>query len=308
MRRVIPIAGALIASLAASGARADDFSDFNAARQAYLEQRWHDAVQLFQEMVGGEIPRLQNETLILESRKYLGSAYLFVENREGAEEQFALLLRQDPQYELDPLQFPRDVREVFDSVRDDVQADLDREAREARDRALRRALAAQEREAAMLMRLDRLEELARVETVEVRNSRALALVPFGVGQFRNGHRGFGIFLAATQSFFLVATVASFAVHLNALRESQRSGEPGFDEPRWRQAEQASRITNQLSFSILGALVGVGLIDAQVRYVPVRQERRERELPEDVPELPDLDAAPEVSFGLGLGTASLRLTF
>src|SRR5690606_6232925 len=131
------------------------------------------------------------------SRKYLGATLLFLERPVDAAEQFELLLRAEPDYRLDPVAFPAAVLAAFDTVRVRLEvarraAEEQAEADERRRREELRQL--QER----LSRLEELEDLARVERVELPNSRWLALFPFGVGQFRNGHRKAGIFFATTQ--------------------------------------------------------------------------------------------------------------
>ena len=70
MARGFGITALLLAGLfaAPAGARADELADFEAAREAYDEQRYADTIARLEAMVGGEVPAIQNEVLVLESR------------------------------------------------------------------------------------------------------------------------------------------------------------------------------------------------------------------------------------------------
>ena len=301
MRRWILIATACTALWGVgSVARADEVADFENAREAYDAQAYGRAATLFEAMVGGEIPAIRNEILILESRKYLGAAYLFLDRRPDADEQFAALLREDPAYELDPLAFPAAVQEVFGEVRERIQRELAR-ASEEQDRADERirieALAEMERQRE---RMERLEALAREEVVLTPGSRAVATIPFGVGQFQNQHHGFGRFLAITEAVTLAGTFVTYGVHQWAQNNVGAVNEA--EEARLRRIGRAMRGLNYSMVSLFAGFLVVGLIDAHVRFVPFHREVRDRPLPDDLER--DLD----VSLSLGGDGLQLRVDF
>jgi tetratricopeptide (TPR) repeat protein len=284
----------------ASVAQADEIADFEEARQAYEAQAYEQAVSLFESMVGGEVPRIRNEILILESRKYLGAAYLFVGREEAAESQFATLLRADPSYELDPVAFPEDVQRVFRDVRERIAAELAaaERQREAADERLRQEtldqlLAQQER-------IARLEALAREEVVERPNSRLIATVPFGVGQLQNGHLTLGRFFAVSEATMVAGTIGTWAAFQWATNQVE---DETIDNTRPQRIRRVLKPLNITMFSLLGALVVIGIIDAHVRFVPLRREVRERELPDDLRQ-----PLPAATLGLGVGTLDFRLEF
>lgn len=290
-------AAALALALGASPVHADDLSDFEAARRAYDAGSYEQAARLFERMVGGEVPQIDNEVLILESRKYLAVSYLFLTRRGDAETQFEALLAQDPSYQLDPVAFPDSAYELFREVESRVReraaenaAEHEAAERARRDRTIAQLLEQQERIAL-------LESLAREMVVVRENSRGLALLPFGIGQLRNGNRSFGLALAITQSFLLAGSIVSFGLH-----ESLR-GEPleRWNDPQFIRRERAYRITNIVSVSALGALVVIGITDAQVRYQGTVRTVVEREIPET-----HEGVSAELRFGLG--SAELRLDF
>jgi tetratricopeptide (TPR) repeat protein len=291
--------------LAGSPARADEIDDFEAARRSYEAQTYGDAARRLEAMIGGEVPAIESEILVLEARKYLAATYLFLGRRDAASEQFRLLLRQDPTYQLDPLGFPAAVLEVFSEVRTELDAARARDEEERRQRLeqLRR-----ERLETLLQRearLTRLLELARTETVETRASRAVATLPFGIGQFQNGHATWGRAFAATELTLVIFSAATWGWH-RWLR-GQVDEVPPNEADRFRRQERAARITNQLSMSLLGAVMLAGILDAHLRFVPLRTRTRERELPPDL-ELTPEPPEPSLEVGLGPGGASLRLRF
>ncbi|MEM6957744.1 MAG: hypothetical protein AAF411_10195 [Myxococcota bacterium] len=293
---------ALLAVLATvSSARADELSDFSEAQATYDRGAYAEAVRLFEALVGGEVPTIRNEILIVESRKYLGAAYLFQDRRPDAERQFELLLRESPDYALDPLAFSAAIQETFAAVRERLEgeaaqreAERERLERERREREMRDLVRQQER-------IAQLESLARQETVEERSSRWLATLPFGTGQFQNGHRSLGLALLTTQVFLASASTITFFYHRFLINESN----DGADVPE--SLERGVRITNQITTGAFAAVAVAGVIDAHVRFEPIRRTTRERPLP---PELePDAVAEqPTLHLQLGAGYAGFRLNF
>ncbi len=290
---------AFLGAVAAWGgiARADDLSDFETARRAYRAGDYARAARGFDALVGGVVPRTRNPVIRIESRKYLGASYLFLGKKAEARAQFRALLEEDENYVLDPVSFPKAVNDVFGEVKNEFASELERRRAEQ----AKKEQAAREQEMAGLIaqqeRIRRLEELAMTETVEQRNSRWLAAFPFGVGQFRNGHKRGGSWFATLQSAFLVASIGTFLGH-NSLRTTSVAPERIDDAQK---AERILRISNWVS---VGALVGTYLgsvIDAELRFQPTIEKTRTRELP------PDLRSR-KLRFGLALGGGSLRLDF
>jgi hypothetical protein len=256
---------------------ADDLSEFEAARGRYDRHDYARAVDAFRKLVGSEPPRIANALLVLESRKYYAASLLFVGAESEARQQFRLLLQQEPSYALDPLAFPTEVVALFDEVKLSLRRDLDsrREAElQQQQEAARQAATAEQ-----LRRhnLDRLRRLAEERVVRSDNSRWVATVPFGVGQFQNGHRGLGVALAMAEGLAAATSAFTFigqqslagervtAANRDSLDEEQR---------RWVTA-------NIASFSAFAVLALVGIVDAHLRFVPGRVTTTPRPLPPDL---------------------------
>lgn len=288
----------LLATLAlllpAAPARANELDDFQQARQLYEAQQYDDAAFAFEELIGGEVSHLRNRALLLESRKYLGVCYLFLGRREQAEQQFELLLRDDHTYQLDPVAFPEEVQTVFVAVRKRMERESLKEARQReRDEQQARKEAAdkliEEREDLL-----RLVELAETERVERNNSRWIALLPFGVGQFQNGHNNLGTFLAVSEALLVALNITSYFLHQSL--EGQQPEPDRLGEARF--AEKTFRITNQVTLGVVALLCVGGIVDAQIRFKPIWTRQRRRKIPDDLRDTLQLGSAGQ-SAAIGL---------
>lgn len=273
---------------------ANDFDNFQRARTAYEAGRYSRAAKLFDNLVGEEVPQLQNRSLVLESLKYLGASQLFLGETDHAERQFERLLELDLNYVLDPLAFPEEVQRVFRRVKKRLEQAAVAQAKEEAE-ARDKQLAEQQRwQRLQTERNQELLKLATTERVEIRYSRLTALVPFGVGQFQNGDSTLGWTLAVAQGLLLATAVTTYLLH-----DSLRAGRPE-DLGEARFAERAYRYANQASASLLGLLMVGGIVDAQVRFRPGRTLERERPLP---PEL-----LPQETPRVSVSATGLRVRF
>lgn len=279
----------------ASPARANDFAQFQNARSAYDSLNYELAAELFSGLLSSATAE-DTRPLVLESRKYLAASYLFLGRNEQGEAQFATLLRAVPDYELDPLAFPAEVLSTFEAVQQRL-AEEERQAAAAEAAAEAEKVAAERaRLRRQQARLDRLIKLAKTERVEQKRSRMIAMLPFGIGQFQNGHDGLGLVLAVSETVLLGTGVATYFAH---------EGLP--DRPEVQQAadvEEAERLLrwgNNLSMGLLAVVAVTGIIDAQVRFKESTSEDRERDLP---PELQGF----ELGVGIGPGGVSLNGRF
>ena len=217
------------------------------------------------------MPRLRSRPLILESRKYLAASYLFLGRRELAETQFEKLVQEDPNYELDPVAFPKDVLEAFARVRQHLKLREEKQKARYAEAERERLKSENARRALERERFRRLIRLATTETLEERNSRWLAMLPFGVGQFRNGHRRLGITLAIGESLLAALSLTSFLLHASLVNEQPDS----VDEAQ--RVERGYRVTNWVTTGLFFATAAGGIIDAQVRFKPVLRFERRRNL-------------------------------
>jgi tetratricopeptide (TPR) repeat protein len=281
---------------------ADELSDFESARRAYDKQNYNKAARELESLVGGVVPRARSAVVRLEARKYLGATYLFLGNEKAAREQFRLLLEEDDEYDIDPVAFPRVVVQTFQQVKRRVEAER------AQEKALEAERREQERtdELEQLIkqqqRITALEELASSETVERVNSRWIAALPFGIGQFQNQNRRLGIMFAVMESAFLAASIATFVGHNSLRDETPTPDEVG----RAERVERALRIGNWISAAGLLSFYVAGVVEAEVRFKPVIRTTRKRDLPDDLPATGD--ERTQIRLELGLTGGRLKLVF
>lgn len=281
---------------------ADELSDFDSARRHYDKQNYAKAEKGFESLVGGAVPRATNPVVRLEARKYLGATYLFLGKDDEAREQFRRLLQEDPDYDIDPVAFPEAVVQAFQEVQE--EAAVERARREAAEAARQQRERTDEVEELVRQqqRIQDLEELAAVETVEKVNSRWIAALPFGIGQFQNENRKLGIMFAVTQSVFMAASIATFIGH-NSLRNEM----PAPDQiAQAQRVERALRIGNWVSVGGFLAFAIAGVTEAEIRFRPVIQRTRKRDLPKDT-KAPQ-SSSPQLRLELGLTGGAMRLDF
>ncbi len=252
----------------------DALSDFEAGRQAYENQEYAKAIALFKGILDDDEAIALNPLVALETRKYFAASYLFLQKPEQARAQFEALLKQDPEYDIDPLSFPKEVVQLFSQVREATRAER---AQALESKRKNEEHARRQRELQKLrekQRLLQLQEMAATEVVIERNSRWLAAIPFGVGQFQNGHDGLGIFFAVSEASLVVLGATSFFLHASLRNENP--ADSNRDEAR--RAERAFRYTNWVSVAALVTVMSIGVVDAQLRFVPFKRTRRRRNLP------------------------------
>lgn len=281
---------------------ADELSDFESARRNYDRHNYAKAARGLESLVGGVVPRAANSVVRLEARKYLGATYLFLGKSEAAREQFRSLLEEDPDYDIDPVAFPEAVVQTFQEVQKEVAAE--RARKDALEAARRKRERSDEVEELIRQqqRIQMLEELAAAETVEKVNSRWIAALPWGIGQFQNEDRKLGIMFAVTESAFMAASIATFIGH-NSLRDENPA--PSEIE-RATRVEKALRIGNWVSVGAFLSFAIAGVVEAEVRFKPVIRTTRKRELPDEI-DSPQT-TGPQIRLELGLTGGKMRLDF
>lgn len=292
---VVALGGGLAALACASRAAAQETPAqiFEEARQAYSRGEYAQVVDRLEPMVGGEVPTIRDRILVRESRKYLGAAYVLTSNRDAAVIQFETMLRGEgvdlEHYTLDTALFPASVHALFDEVR----ARLVRELRDdvAAQERLRLERVARRADAMM-----QLVSLAQEDEVEIENSLALAVLPFGIGQFQNGDDETGAFFAISESIFVTTAAVSLAVYLPLLHQWERSLVDASAAAVDPDVLLALQVVNWVSVGASLVLMVAGIVEAVTSFRPRRTVRRQRPIPDPILQDLELLASPA---GLGL---------
>ncbi len=241
-----------------SPARADELDDFEAARAVFEQHDFREAVARLSALLSSPQGPPQSSVIEREARKYLGVSYYLLGNSEQAKLQFELLLRLEPDYALDPVRFPAQVYETFAAVKEAVQQRSLAEAAE-RKKAPAEITLSETQASALRTWLDEDHGYWEVE----RRSRWMAFIPFGGGQWANGHMATGWLMAALSVGTATSATISGVLHQRLADETPTSGE--IDSAR--SAERALRVVNWASLGALAVVAIAGIIDANVRFVP-----------------------------------------
>jgi hypothetical protein len=277
------IVGALLAAfLVALGdpARADAVSDLEKAHNAYVAHKYDDAAARLRALLDPNAGTLKDADNIADARMYLGASLLAQNKKADAEQVFEQLLRDKPDYQPDSLRVTLQAIDALIDVRSRMREELASiQAERVRQAQEQKAKLDAERQKAVL-RLAMLEKLASEETVIETNSRWLALIPFGVGQFQNRQTALGWTFLATESLLIVGSAVSQLVmiynvnQMNAAAASGSTTAQGYHD----RAEEAYIATD--IFTAGFAVVALaGIIHAQATFVPEHVTVRERPLPQ-----------------------------
>ncbi|HEX7507483.1 MAG TPA: hypothetical protein VF550_11970 [Polyangia bacterium] len=195
----------LFAVLLFQAAPAAPNEDLQRGKNAYDRGEFARAVEIVHPLVYPEI-RLQTEGQIVQAHRILGVAYLFENNQTEATHEFRRLLQLMPDYHFDPLLDPPVVVDFFDTVRKGYEAELG--VLEGKRKAMEQARQRDKEEC------DKVRGGPTVIEKRVgRNSFTTNFIPFGAGQFQNGHRKKGWGFLVTESMLGAVSVGAFATNI-----------------------------------------------------------------------------------------------
>jgi hypothetical protein len=275
---------ALAVLLAPRLARADEAQALELARAPFDAGQYGDAHERLARLLDGKLEscetaaagacRLVTPELIERARALDAAALLALRKNPDADGVIAAILRANPNYVPSPAMFPQEVVDRFTFVRGSMAAELRKIVDEQTRVAEARRLAAQKAREDDEKWIAALEKLASQERQVQANSRWIALVPFGIGQFQNGDTPWGVTFAVTE-----AAAAGTSLVAVALANSLASTVPSpalLDPTNARLSTYAT--VNRVSFTAWGALTLAGIIHAQVNFVPERVTFHDRQVP------------------------------
>jgi hypothetical protein len=172
----------------------------------------------------------------------------------------------------DSLTFPPPVVSLFLEVRDEVEALIAKREQEQLAELRRQAEAALAAERKKVEQEELLYKLASEETVVARQSRWVAMLPFGAGQFQNGDETLGVVFAVSEVVLGAALITSASLHAEAYSTAVLYVEANQGVPA--DVRQSYDVTATLAVASTFALVGVtalGIVEANLKF------RRERVL-------------------------------
>jgi hypothetical protein len=129
------------------------------------------------------------------------------------------------------------------------------------------------------------------------------MVPFGAGQFQNGHMVKGALFLSGELLLTASAISTYFLHEGIRPRAAEPFESPDDREKIERLEASYRIANQASLVALAALAVTGIIDALYNFKPETIEWRkinEDEVPTDLrPGKATPRATLSPSFGEGL---------
>jgi tetratricopeptide (TPR) repeat protein len=300
------LAVAFFVLLRPSSGYADEYDRFTHARNAFEAGEYQTAVQRFEELL---IVGVKNPALVLEIHKIAAVSYLFVGDKKSAEQHFIRLLTLAPEWDLDPLAFPIEVIDFFGEIRADNK---DRILALSRARADEAARAREAEEVERLAELEKLKRNVYLERNRKQNSRLVALVPFGAGQFQNGHMVKGGLFLGSELLLGAASITTYFLHESLRDRASTPFSSSEDREEYERLEAGYRIANQASVVGLAAVAVIGVVDALYNYkseIITWKNVDEKEVPDELrpgPKKIETSLAP--NFGKGMMGLEVRGRF
>jgi hypothetical protein len=194
---------------------------FDRGRTAFERAEYKRAIEILSPLLYPEM-LLDSEGEVVQAHKMLSVAYLFENKPDEARREFLELLRQRPSFRFDPLLDSQRVVTFFDAVLKEHQAEVARfkKLKDERDAAI----AAQNQRT--LKRLQAPPTIVRYE----RHSLAVAMIPFGAGQFQNGERRKGWWFFGAETVLAAASLGAFVTNFALYGVSPEKGCLAQDNP------------------------------------------------------------------------------
>jgi hypothetical protein len=288
----VPLGLALAVLTCARPCRADDAQAFELAKNPFDAGQYAEAHTRLAALLDPALPPCEGVTTVghcriadpdlIDRARTLDAASLLALKREAdADAQIARILRQNPQYAPSPAMFPQEVIDRFTMVRGRLRVELEAIlAQREREEQQKRRDAQKARDADEKWIAD-LVKLASEQQVVEKNSRWIALVPFGVGQFQNESVGLGVAFAVGEALFGGASLATVAIvngfaSTNINAKSTQGATVNIDAVN--NNIRVATTVNRIAFTGWAALTLAGVIQAQAAFVPERTTMKKRAIP------------------------------
>jgi hypothetical protein len=278
----------------APAARADAAADLEKAHNAYVAHQYDEAELRLRALLDAKTGTLVDPDKVADARMYLAATLLAEKKSDEANAMLEQLLIDRPDYQPDPLRVSLEAVDALTDARTRIrdklmalQAEKVRKAQEEKAKIEAERVKQQ-------IRLAQLEELAQTEIVVHTNSRLLAMIPFGAGQFQNGQTGLGwTFLLSEGALAIGSGIAAGFWYYYVQQEQTGLSHNNGTAEGYRNLAAGWSLGGDIAFGGFALLAAIGVVHAQLTFVPEHVETRKRPLP-------PISVAPTiVPGGLGL---------
>ncbi len=273
-----------IAAAATPSAHATPGQDLINARTEFRSGNYALSISLLSALLYPK-NQLTDQSEIAEAHLLLGVAHLETGNIKGADQEFEEALFIDSTLKLDPLLFSTRAVDAFERKKEALDARL-----RAEEKALLEAKRAEKYRLAM-------ENMVVIE----KRDYYVNFLPFGSGQFQNGHRKKGISIAIAQAVLGGTSLALYGFQVF------RYGFPGdvpLDEVGLVNAMQVAQIGTGIAFY---GVYAYGVIDSLMYFQPTIERKPDKQYLDQVErDEGDDNSAPAAKSPVKKPESSLRL--
>lgn len=254
---------------------ADPHPNLIQARREFMNQNHDRVIELIKSLLE---PRsvLASEEEEAEAYEMLGISYWWLNDLKAAEASFLVLLSIKPEKKLNPAIHPAGVVKFFNAIREALeQIPQEIRTRQTEEIEICRKQLARTRE-----EFRKIRETA-VETTIIQRPLWLSFIPFGVGQFNNGHTAKGWTFFSIETALLLANMTSYILAETSWVRNGPGSTVRNDEKSIRRARNV-QIAQITTGSLLIGVAAAGIIEALISYRSRTVKTRPIEIPEAEP--------------------------
>jgi hypothetical protein len=246
--------------------------------------------------------RLTDPDLIERARAYHAASLVGLDRNDEADLQIAEILKKNLQFSPDPAAFPQKVVDRFTVVRGRLRQELEAEQIKRAQQEREQRLAAERAKQAEEKWLAAVLKAASEERVVLKNSRFIAALPFGIGQYQNGNNSLGTAFLVSESLLGAVTLVTAATNSYYVTLAM---DPAYaqDKETLLTNQLITARLNQIAFGAFGVVAITGIIQAQIAFVPEIVTVRKQAVPPR-PTTTSLYVLP--TFGLSKDTFGVML--
>ncbi len=264
---------ALLSSTALAGPSQNPQAALELGKSAYARHSYKEVEEAIAPLLKNN--ELGTEEAVIEAHRLLALSYFFLRREAEAGKEVKALLLLRPNFQLDAFVESPVAVHFFENIRNSQEQQMEdfKKRQIEEDEQLRK-----EEERRRLAARAKAEKVYIEKTVE-RHSRLLAMVPFGVGQIQNGHKGLAVMFGVTEGLLGALSLSMWITiqqrFPGSVTQPDRDNKPG--DQGLATTLTALQLASGAAFWVM---VVAGIIDAQVKLVPVVV--RTKDLPSQPP--------------------------
>lgn len=229
------------------------YQRYLAGKNAYFYGNYQDCIDKLKALLEPNILISEQEQR-LESYRYLALSYFYLQQPEGASSNFEKLLFIRPDYELDAVETPQNAINFFEQIKKSL-----------RDKLLERQKILEEEIKKEEEKKKKANALQKEIDYQV-NSRFVAILPFGIGQYQNDAPAMGtLFLSAEMLSIGISMLAYLQV------ENLRQSDGTFSNDQFQNAQIYQNIQLITAYTALGLML-TGAAHALINFQEKKQIR------------------------------------